>query len=119
MTPRCRMWLPDCPGRIKDLYNIPELAELFEYPRHREPGDGDAWDAEILGDVDLATVHLVVYVAMCSDATVLETWRQVSYTPLYLEILNWPPHVRATFEGMMLAALLPPSIKDYQVRVRV
>ena len=65
------------------------------------------------------SVHLFVFVAMCSDATVLETWRQVSSTPVYLEILNWPPHVRATFEGMMLAALLPPSIQDYQVRVRV
>ena len=77
LTPRCRMWLPDLGVRIQDLYNVPELAELFEYPLHRETGDGDAWDAQLLGSVDLATVACIVFVALCSDGTVLETWRKV------------------------------------------
>ena len=71
------MWLPDLAGRIQDLYQVPELAELFEYPLHRDTGDGDAWDAHLLRVVDLSTVACIVYVAMCSDATVLETWRKV------------------------------------------
>ena len=40
-APRCRLWLPDVAERIRALYEVPELAKLFEYPRDRAHGHED------------------------------------------------------------------------------
>ncbi len=49
------------------------------------------------------------------DATVINTWKETSYTPGVGQILLLPPHMRQTASGYLLLMVLPPKVKNYKV----
>jgi hypothetical protein len=86
---------------LREMYKQPVLAEAMRYPGHREPGDGDCWDAWLLKfwtDIQKLTV---LPISFSSDAAVLQVWKQRSFTPVVGQLLSLPPHLRTTFHGMV------------------
>lgn len=47
------------------------------------------------------------------DGTEVE--KNVSYTPLVIRILNFPPQLRSLLGNLKLVGFLPPHVTDYQV----
>ena len=110
----CRQMLVfDAAKTIQEMYQVPQLAHALKYPTYREPGDGDVWDGELLKEWSTEMRTNVLPFAFSSDATVLQKWKQVSFTPCVVQLLSLPPHLRQTSLGYLLLALLPPKVLLY------
>ena len=107
------MWLPDIRDKLKRTFGVKELAQAFRYALERESGDGDCWDGKVMKRIAPTVAEMVytVHCAMCADGAVMESWKQTSYIPVYLMFLQWPPKMRISGTGMMLAALFPPHVR--------
>ena len=94
---------------IQQMYEVPELANALKYPISRETGDGDVWDGALLKDWTDEMKTNVLPLAFSSDGTVLQKWKQLSFTPCVVQLLSLPPHLRQSSLGYLLLALLPPK----------
>jgi hypothetical protein len=97
------------------MFRTPELAKALRHPIERTRGDGDIWDGEHLKDWTDAMKKNILPLAFSSDATVLQTWKERSFTPCVVQLLSLPPHLRQTSLGYLLLAVLPPKVRDYKV----
>ena len=43
---------------IKQMFGNAKIAEALEYACHRQTGDGDSWDADIMRDIPLGSPHV-------------------------------------------------------------
>ena len=84
---------------LREMFKQPDLAKALRYPLHREPGDGDCWDAELLKLWTELKKMTVLPLCWSSDAAVLQMWKQRSFTPVVAQLLSLPPHLRTTFHG--------------------
>ena len=84
---------------LREMFKQPDLAKALRYPLHREKGDGDCWDAELLKLWTDLQKMTVLPICFSSDAAVLQMWKQRSFTPVVAQLLSLPPHLRTTFHG--------------------
>jgi hypothetical protein len=54
--------------------------------------------------------------AQCNDG--VEIHKNKSYTPVTMQILDWPQEQRTLLGSTWLLAVFPPGIKDYQALMR-
>lgn len=73
----------------------------------------DVTDGRILDDVHELWRELVIFFSFTCDGTEVE--KGVSYTPLVIRVLNFPPQVRSLLGNLKLVGFLPPHVTDYQV----
>ncbi len=59
--------------------------------------------------------YIIYYYRWADDATVIDTWKETSYTPGVGQVLFLPPHMRQTASGYLLLMVLPPKVKNYKV----
>jgi hypothetical protein len=50
-----QLMVNDISVTLQEMFNVPSLAQAFEYACHRQPGNGDVWDGRVLRDVPLGT----------------------------------------------------------------
>lgn len=105
----------DVADHLKRLYDVPELAKAMRYPLDRKEGDGDVWDGELLRKWTKEMILKIIPLAFSSDATVLQVWKGLSFTPCVGQVLTLPPHLRQSSLGYILMAVLPPKVKDFNV----
>lgn len=100
----------DGADHIQRMFRVPELARAFSYPINREKGDGDVWDGEILKQWTDLMIRKIIALSFSSDGTVLQNWKERSFTPCVGQFLNLPPHLRQSSLGYLLLAVLPPKV---------
>ena len=98
---------------LTEMYKVPELARALRYPITRVPGDGDVWDGKLLSQWTDEMKMNILPLAFSSDATVLQAWKERSFTPCVVQILSLPPHIRQSSIGYALLALFPPKVRIY------
>lgn len=102
------------------LWNEPRLAVLMDYPQTRDRGDGDVWDAGVLRGIDPDKRINTICMSVCTDGSVLKRYRNDSYTPFLVRILNLPPYVRTKSSALILWAMVPPKVYTCNLmRVRI
>ena len=97
-------------SHLERLWKQPRLAALMDYPRVRETGDGDVWDAGALRGIDADKCTNTMCLSVCTDGSVLKRYRNDSYVPFIVRILNLPPYVRTKSSALVLWAMLPPKV---------
>lgn len=102
----------DLLARIKAYWQTPGIAKDLLYVTTRQRGDGDVFDGDLLRSRDPQDLVNKVLLSLTGDSTVIQTFRNKSYTPLVLRYLNLPPHLRHTHQGLMVWAILPPKVPD-------
>ena len=118
MRQACYADLPDLFAR---LFAGPYQAELLRYLDgvHRQDvpiEDRELWDVtdgNILDGMRELWRKLVMIFTFTDDGTEVE--KNVSYTPLVIRILNFPPQLRSLLGNLKLVGFLPPHVTDYQV----
>ena len=97
-------------SHLERLWKQPRLAALMDYPRVRETGDGDVWDAGALRGIDADKCTNTMCLSVCTDGSVLKRYRNDSYVPFIVRILNLPPYVLTKSSALVLWAMLPPKV---------
>ena len=105
----------DVAAHIKRIYEVPELAKAMRYPLDRDKGDGDVWDGKLLKEWTDEMILKIIPLVFSSDATVLQAWKNKSFTPCVGQLLSMPPHYRQSSLGYILMAVLPPKVRDFNV----
>jgi hypothetical protein len=103
----------DVAAHLRRIYEVPALARAMRYPLNREEGDGDVWDGTLLKQWTEDMMLKIIPLAFSSDASVLQVWKQLSFTPCVGQLLSFPPHLRQSSLGYILMAVLPPKVKDF------
>ena len=109
------MLIFDVEDHLQRMFRIPALAKAFTYPIDREKDDGDVWDGNLLKAWTIEMMRKIIPLAFSSDATVLQSWKERSFTPCVGQFLSLPPHLRQSSLGYMLLAVLPPKVQNYNV----
>ena len=106
------MLIFDAADHIKRMFCAPELAKAFGYPIYRDSNEitGDVWDGDLLKVWTDEMKRDILPLAFSSDGTVLQKWKERSFTPCVGQFLSLPPHLRQTSMGYMLLAVLPPKV---------
>lgn len=52
--------------------------------------------------------------SICSDGSILKRYRNHTYTPILVRLLNLPPHLRTTATGVLMWAELPPGVANFK-----
>lgn len=77
--------------------------------------DGDVWDGTQLRNVPRSERRTTMYFGWCNDASVFKKFKEENRSPWMMECFNVPPQHRYTFACLFFVALLPPSVKSYNV----
>ena len=77
-------------------------------------GDGDVWDGELLRGLPAANRVHTMCLSVCSDGSILKRYRNHTYTPILVRLLNLPPHLRTTATGVLMWAELPPGVANFK-----
>lgn len=108
--------VPNIFNVLNKTFNVDKrIPQAFLYPLTRSKGDGDVWDGKLLKNWTEEDIRSKTALAMSSDAAVMQTWKQTSWTPVVAQMLKLPPHLRTTFHGYLLLGMFPPSdaLLDY------
>ena len=75
----------------------------------------DIFDGQVLQDhIKKIPEHLrdfILYLLLVSDG--VEVQKDVTWTPVTAKILNWPSGVRTLLGAIIMLAVFPPHVKDY------
>jgi hypothetical protein len=117
-TPRSskrQVLILDVCQRLRNMWAQPEIRKHFSYPTDRGPDDwpGDIWDGSLMAGNDVDKVG-TFHIGWCNDAACFRTQTRESATPCNGVIYNLPPSLRSSFSGILMFAMLPQKIKNYQ-----
>ena len=113
--PSLKLHIFSLKDRFTRMFAVPELAEAFQYPSRRQPGNGDAWDATLLPDLQRKLrdeqKDSTIFLMMCLDPANFTSWSEMSLLPVCFVCFNLPPSIRSTRAGIILSAIIPPKAK--------
>lgn len=104
----------DLTQHLRRLWAVPAVAKMLYYPDTRQPGDGDAWDGEALRRMDPSKRTDTICLSICTDGSVLKRYRNDSYVPVVVRILNLPPHIRTKAAALFLWGMVPPKVGNFK-----
>lgn len=95
----------DVEDRLRRMYRVKAIAKALQYACDYKRGDGDLWEGSLFSKIPVERRADTLYLVSCTDGAVVETWKNVSYTPWLCAIANLPPQVRQSSTGLLLLAL--------------
>jgi hypothetical protein len=75
----------------------------------------DIFDGNVLQDLikkmPIELRDFILWLVLCSDG--VEVQKDVTWTPVTAKIMNWPSGVRSLLGAILMLAVFPPKVKNY------
>ena len=101
--------------RLKNMWGEAKIRAQFSYPKDRGPNDwkGDVWDGSLMAGANVDKEN-TFHIGWCNDAACFRSQTRESATPCNGVIYNLPPPLRSAFSAILMFAMLPQKIRNYQ-----